>query len=147
MKRATKHNSNLYSYLEGTGVLETGNSQAIASAKKEYWKLYKRTWRKARRQSSISYTVLYTKHEAGQVQKNAKKYRTSPTNYIKQAALHGSHIPDNQTIGQIREMFFKYHDTVEHSIGNGGIQRDVGVVLLRTIEHMQQTLFTYITPI
>lgn len=147
MKRAIKQSSNIYSYLNKIGVLSSGDAEAIAKAKKEYWQLYKREWKKQKRHSSASYTILLSNPEAKVIQKKANQYRTSPTNYIKQAALHGSYIPDNKTIGQIREMFFKYHDTVQKNMENRDLPEPVGTSLLQAIEHIQQTLFMYIKPI
>lgn len=146
MKRTVKHTSSLYAFLEATGVLSMGDTTAIADAKKEYYKLYKKNWNKQKRQESTSYTILYTHKEAIVVQQSADKHNTSPTNYIKQASLSDRFMIDIRKVGELRASLFKAHDFITHHIAGVAIPDHIGTVLLQTIEELETQIRSLIKP-
>jgi hypothetical protein len=80
-----KKNSPYYTYLEP--FLETGDEALIAKAKKEYFKEYKRNWRKEFRAKNMEIAISWSKEEYKELQKNAKEHTLSTTQYIKQATI------------------------------------------------------------
>jgi hypothetical protein len=113
MKRKTKTSSTLYSFLEAQGVLETGNSEVILNAKKKYWAEYRRKWKKARRQERQSFDIFFSFKEMKIVTREAKKYHISITGYIKRSALMTKQIFDPVAVGEIRELLFFHHNSLE----------------------------------
>lgn len=85
MKRSRK--ASLYSYLDSTKVLETGSEQDIASAKKNYWRMYKAEWRKNQRKRTIQVTITLTETEAKQTKEAARKHKRSHVQFLKEAAF------------------------------------------------------------
>lgn len=144
MKRAIKHTSSLFAFLEASGVLSTGDATAISAAKQEYYKLYKKNWNKQKRQESTSYTILYTHKEAIVVQQSAGKHNTSPTNYIKQISLSDSVMPDIRRVGELRAAVYKAHDFVTQYIATAAIPEHVGTALLQAIEEFEIQIQSFV---
>ena len=77
----------MYAYLDATGVLEHGDDDAIKEAKKQYYKLYKASWRQGQRKSSKNLCIAFTEREYKQIADGARKHKVSPTRFAKTAAL------------------------------------------------------------
>ena len=146
MKRAIKNTSNLYSFLEAQGVLTSGDKVAIIEAKQKYWAQYKKAWKKAKRQESKSFTILLNFQEAKQVANHAKKFHTSSTNYIKQAAISSKDIIDKISFGEIRQLLFQHYNMVNTMIVERNLPQDIGSKLLLQVEEIEHKLFDCIKP-
>lgn len=59
-RRRLNTKSNLCSYLRSSGVLENGTSEDIQKVKNDYWKEYKRIWRKNNRKSGKEITITFS---------------------------------------------------------------------------------------
>jgi hypothetical protein len=111
-----KKGSKLYSYLEATGVLSSGNREDIARAKKQYWILVRKEWQKQKRKECKSYTVFFTPSEHKALTYALKGSRRSVTAFIKQSALQvarNSSGVDKMTVGQVREAFFETYNSIK----------------------------------
>lgn len=146
MKRALKHTSNLYTFLEAQGVLASRDTLAITEAKQKYWAQYKKAWKKAKRQESKSFTILLNFQEAKQVANQAKKFHTSSTNYIKQAAISSKDIIDKKSFGEIRQLLFQHYNKIDTMIVEGNLPQDIGSKLLLQVEEIEQKIFDCIKP-
>ncbi|MFN8288987.1 MAG: hypothetical protein U0U70_01900 [Chitinophagaceae bacterium] len=103
MKQLIKQGTGLYTYLSDTGVLHTGNDEAIKQAKQEYWRQYRKQWKKNKRQQSKKYVLLFSFQEARVITKKAVARQLRPAQYIKQTALTGNDVIGTVLKGRIRE--------------------------------------------
>ncbi len=131
----------LYAFLEQKGVLELGDAEAIAQAKKQYWKLYRSNWKKTKRHQSKSYTVLFTEHETEVVVQQAKRHHTSPTAYIKRAALETKTITDQVAVGKLRELLYRHYNTLQRLIDEKILPEQSGDTVLEEITTIEKNVF------
>lgn len=146
MKRAIKQTSNLYTFLEAQGVLASGDAVAISEAKQKYWAQYKKAWKKAKRLESKSFTILFTYQEAKQIAKQADKFHTSSTNYIKQAAIRSKDISDKISIGEIRQLLYQHYNKINTTMIERNLPHVIGNELLIQIEQIEQKIFDGVKP-
>lgn len=87
MSHKQNRTSGVYQYLEQSGVLESGTAEEIAAVHKEYWRLYKRIWKRNKRYNEHEFKVYYTEDEYKAIVQAARLQRTSKTRYIKESSL------------------------------------------------------------
>jgi len=85
--RGLKKKSSLYTFLESSGVLEHGTDAEIQKVRKEYWREYKRTWRKGQRKKVKEFTPSFSREEVKLLTEAARNHKMSRTGYIKRATL------------------------------------------------------------
>lgn len=106
-KKNTYRNSEVYRYLKCNGFLDK-SAEEIANAKKQYWKQYKRNWRKAKRGRNKSITLLFDKQEYAELKVKAIEHKRSVTKYIKEAAIAYSRnqyvVMDIRQVMEIKEL-------------------------------------------
>jgi uncharacterized protein (DUF1778 family) len=108
MKNKSNHR-NLYTFLEESGVLETGSDEDIELARKKYWREYKRKWARDKRKSKKQVTISLNAQEYKLILQSAKTYGRNTAQYVKDAVLaYGKKqylIPDPMILNYIREAF------------------------------------------
>ena len=144
MGRNLRSNSSVSGFLEAKGILQSGDTASIQEAKKEYWKEYKRQWKKAKRHCSKSYTILLSDKEANQVVKQSKRYHASPTSYIKAAALGSSHIIDPVAIGELRELMYLHYETLETMAEESTLPEQILNQALKEITEIEKRVFAVV---
>lgn len=80
-----RHNSGIYEYLKEKGLLNSPDKAAIAQAKQEYRRLYKKQWQKNR--DGKTYKVFFDTEQLTYITKQATKRGISVTEYIRASAL------------------------------------------------------------
>jgi hypothetical protein len=114
--RNSKRNSGIYAYLEASGVLETGTIEDIAAMRKQYYREYKKNWRKEKRIREREFTVSYSDTELKVVEAAATgKHKTVPR-FIKEAALaycRKHWLIDATTLFEIRELLLKTYTAID----------------------------------
>lgn len=141
MKRKIKRGSSLYAYLDKLGVLETGSPAAIEDAKNRYWKDYRTQFKKRKRQEKRSFEVFFTISEGNGIAKQAKRYNTSPTNYIKQTVLSNKcSIIDPICIGRIRELAILHYTTLLSLKDDNKIKDPIAKQLLSQASELEERL-------
>jgi hypothetical protein len=118
MKRAIKHTSNIYEYLEAIGVLDTGTNEEIQDARKQYWKNYRAAYQRQKRKEQHIYTITFNKKEMRLLAPAIKKHHSNCTQYIKLAVLAYTQqqfvVLDPAAINQIRELLTKNYTTLQN---------------------------------
>ena len=118
MKRAIKHTSSIYEYLEASGVLDTGTDTQIENARKAYWKEYRAAYQRQKRKEMNVFTVSFTNKEMRLLKPIVKKHNSSYTPFIKQATLAYLQqqfvIMDPESINQIRELLTRNFTTLQN---------------------------------
>ncbi len=115
MARAKK-TCGVYEYLDSIGVLETGSGTDIEQAKKQYWNIIRREWKRQKRKECKSYTLLFTPSELKPILIRAKSATGGVTSYIKQAAIAyttNTVVIDKLTIGTIRQAIVLHYTSVQ----------------------------------
>ena len=105
----TQHHylNGLQEYLEESGVLESGDSKAIALAKRDYKRLYQAQYRKARRKTHPETTVTMTRKQYVRLKSAADYHNLSLPSFILQAALcyleRTYLVPDKRAIAKLEQ--------------------------------------------
>ena len=136
----------IYDYLTSTGVLETGDDVAIKTAKQQYWKEYRNSWKQQKRKAHNSYTVLLTAQENRQVQSAARQQQTSPTQYIKQSAVTRTGGISIELTGTIRQLLYQCYREVEELMEENKIHDEITKVILEKISTLEKHILKNIQP-
>ena len=115
MKPGIKNKSSLYKFLEP--FLETGSAEAIAEARKQYWREYKTKWRKDKRKKEKEFTISFTDKELKIINQHAGKHQRSCTKFIKESALAYCTkqflFPDITALNNIRELLALNYNAIQ----------------------------------
>lgn len=148
MKRAIKKKSSLYAYLDTCGVLENGKEEDIRSAKRQYYKEYKRLWRKEKRRKEQEFTMSFSKEELEQITEAARKNKMSRTKYIKRTTLwHMSQVyivPDIVEVRRISQWLAMHYNLLEQMIEDEKISSQLGNSLKRKIEEIEHQVLIHL---
>lgn len=109
--------SPLYEFLKSTGVLETGDKDIIAEAKKQYRKQYLKNHKQQYRKSKKHIAVILEDHEQKVLESQAKIHGLSLPQYIKQSALHYQAglflVPHAQVYLEIKELVYRVYREIQ----------------------------------
>ena len=146
--KKSKSGCGVYAFLEKTGLLEEGSGAEIAEAKKTYWALVRKEWKKARRAQCKSVTVFFTAEEVSIILKAAKHLAIA--RYVKQAALtYGNKhvVIDKAAVGEIRQELILHYMTIQTLLEENKLTREIALQLLqqagiierKTMQQLQHT--------
>ena len=145
MRRKSKNNIGVYSFIDASGLLENGTGEAIELAKKQYWKDYRKKWNKEKRKSSKSFQIVFDLLELRIITREAEKNHIDPTTYIKQSALANKQSFVSQAaVGEIRELVVLHHNTILTLIEENELSEPIGNVLLNQASHIERELLDFI---
>jgi hypothetical protein len=116
MKRGIKKGSNVYAFLQSTGLLEQGTAAEIEQAKKQYWAIVRSEWKRNKRQTTKSYTVCFNDNELKLLTQSVIRQHLSFTAFIKQASLcygKNTFIVDKKIVGEIREAILLHYNNLQ----------------------------------
>lgn len=143
MKQQPVIQSNLYAFLEKSGVLEWGTAEQIATAKKQYWNEYKTNWRRQKRATQQEMTIAFTQQEYQLICKAAESYKRSKAPFIKAVVMayckKESLFPDMQLFYDLREalmlLYTKLRDNEEEGLVNtkGSIELSERITIIEQI--------------
>jgi len=143
-KRALKKKSGVYTYLNGTKVLETGSDLDIAKARKEYWTGYKAEWRRKQRQEAKEFTIVCSLQEAKEILETARKHKRSLSNFIKESCLAYLNkrylVPDIVAINSIRQQLAMNNNTLQKFFDESKLSYQTGTTLLHQMSALEQTM-------
>lgn len=97
----------IWQYLDESGVLENGTEEEIQQAKKEYWKIYQRQYKRKMRKTKRQVVLWFSQREIDQLKKVMKGYRNSFPQFVKQGAMAYANqrylVPDIHMVGRIEQ--------------------------------------------
>lgn len=144
MKRSIKKNAGVYAFLDRSGLLENGTGKAIEQAKKQYWKDYRKKYNKIKRQENTSFQIFFNFKKVKRITQEAKKYHTSPTNYIKQSALaNNKNIFDPVVVGEIRELVILHHNALRTLTEENKLSQPISDKLLNQASELEKKCLTF----
>jgi uncharacterized protein (DUF1778 family) len=142
MKRKLKVSSGLYSYLHASGVLNTGNENAIALARKEYWRNYKKVWRKEKRKKEKEITISLNTEELKVITQSAKIHQRNVTAFIKESAFAYINkryiVPSQETVHSIRQLLAMLYNQIEQLLDENKLQSELGNELKQKITELER---------
>ncbi len=106
----SRRNSEMWKYLEQSGVLEHGSDEQIKAAKKSYRKKYMLAFKRQQRAAKPEYTVNFETHsgEHGRVKLAADKHNVSVSAFIRLAVLAYMEqryiVPNARQIARLEQM-------------------------------------------
>ncbi|MEM6342695.1 MAG: hypothetical protein AAF927_02400 [Bacteroidota bacterium] len=107
MPKPIRRNTGMWEYLEQSGVLESGNEDAIAAVKKEYQRKYQREYRKKKRKERPEVTLTLSKADWLELTHSAQQHHYSLPAFIKQAALaylkQTFLVPDREPVSRLEQ--------------------------------------------
>jgi hypothetical protein len=142
MKRVRTIESNIYSFLDSKGVLESGSENDIARAKREYWRIYKAKWRREKRKTAKEFTTSWEKDELQRLRDTAKRHKRSPTKFIKQATVAYMDkvyiVPDEHTVRLIAQLLGMTYNSVQEMIAEQSVGFEAGKLLCEKIFELER---------
>lgn len=144
MKRRSKKNAGVYTFLDNSGLLENGTGKAIEQAKKQYWKEYRKNYNRIKRQENTSFQILFNFTEEKIIKQKAEKFHTSPTNYIRQSALvNNKNIFDPVVVGEIRELVILHHNALRTLAGENKLSQPISDRLLNQASFLEKRVLDF----
>lgn len=137
-----KQGSGLYAYLAASGVLEKGTAEEIAEAKREYWRMQKREWKKAKRREHKLYEVFFSPAECKVLAAKATPYGYSITRWIKLAALSGSDSITPEMVGMVRQLLMQAYSDIEMICEEGNVATPLTEQLLAHLARTEQRILS-----
>jgi hypothetical protein len=127
----------VWQYLEETGVLEHGTPEEIGAARAEYWKAYKRKWKKEQR---TVYTISLTHKEVKELERAATRHHRASTTFIREALFAYLNqrfiVPDTETVREVRMLLARSYyllQTIQEE-GNNKLTNERALSLLEKLE-------------
>ena len=109
--------SPLFEFLKSTGVLETGDKNLIAEAKKQYRKLYLTKQKQQYRKTKKHIVVILEDHEKITLEAQAQEHGLTLPQYIKQSALHYQSglflVPNPNAYLEIKELVYRTYREIQ----------------------------------
>lgn len=143
-RRRLNTKSNLYSYLESSGVLEKGTHEEIQKVKNDYWREYKRNWRKNKRKMVKEITISFTQDEFKEINSESKRHKLNRTNFIKQACFAYVNksfiVPDLKEIKKISQILAMAYNSIQGMIEENNIDFKSGKSLLESIYKLEREI-------
>lgn len=141
MKRRVEGRSSVYAFLHASGVLENGTHEEIQSARKAYWKEYKRKWRNEKRRKEKELTVSLDKIELNSLSLEARRHKISRTQFLKQAAFAYMNqsfiVPNTAEVNRIAQLLSMTYNSIQDLLENDAMSFNVGRDALTTIGKLE----------
>ncbi len=141
MKRRVKGRSSVYAFLHESGVLDTGTHEEIQSARKAYWKEYKRKWRNEKRRKEKEITVSLDNLELNSLSLEARRHKITRTQFLKLAAFayinRSFIVPDKVEVRQIEQLLSMTYNSIQDLLENDAMSFNVGRDALATIRKLE----------
>ncbi|HYD22670.1 MAG TPA: hypothetical protein VEB40_14410 [Flavipsychrobacter sp.] len=129
---------NLYDYIEP--YLDKG-ADAIAGAKKEYYRLYKAEWRRRYRSTVKQYSVCLDAAEQRQLKTEGRKHKKSVTGLIKSACFAYLNrvylIQDLEVVNSVRQLLAQNYNALLELAGEKALNQKMAIDLLRRIQTLE----------
>jgi hypothetical protein len=139
MKRRNKKKCGVYAYLDASGVLENGTGQEIEKAKDQYWKQYRKQWKREKTLERKAIKVVFNFREYRIIKREAERHQTNPTCYIKQKALGNNREFINPVfIGELRELIVLHHNSLQDISEKSIIPASLNDLLLKQIAGIEE---------
>lgn len=133
-------------YLSASGVLDTGDAELIAAAKREYWREYKRAFAQQKRKEHTAFTIYLNQRELKTIREAAKGHKRSATRYIKEASLAYTLqrfvVPDIVLVNDIKQVLQQTYTSIHRLYMDSTIPYALGRLLLVRIEALEQQITT-----
>ncbi len=143
-RRRLNTKSNLCSYLRSSGVLENGTSEDIQKVKNDYWKEYKRIWKKNKRKSEKEITISFTQDEFKEISIESERHKLSRTKFIKQSCLAYINkrylVPDEIDVKRISQLLSMTYNSIQEKFEEKLIDKSAGQEILNRIFKIEREI-------
>ncbi len=147
MKHKNKKTSGIYEFLDASGLLSQGSNEEIEKAKKKYWEMVRKGYKRNRRKECKSYTIFLTADELKVISPRTKKITGGMTNYIKQTVLAQAKnkvAVDKKDIGEIREALVLHYGTLERMSKDYAVPQQVAIEILQQAMAIETKLLDFL---
>ncbi|MFN0189849.1 MAG: hypothetical protein ACKVQV_14195 [Bacteroidia bacterium] len=136
-----KADHKVYTYLKECGVLDHGTDKEIETARKEYWRIYKRNWRKNKRMEETEVTASFNDSEFKKLDAQAKTHNLSHPQFVKKTVLAYMDkkylVPNELEVRKISQLLSQYLDVITDEIEENNLTPDTGDMILHKIEELE----------
>ncbi|MBK7800102.1 MAG: hypothetical protein IPJ53_13450 [Saprospiraceae bacterium] len=143
-KRKLNDKSNLFSFLNSSGILENGTHNQIQKVRAEYWREYKRKWRNAKRKSEKEITISFTQDEFKEISNESKRHKLSRTQFIKKACFAYINkifiVPDSKEVKRIAQQLSMTYNSIQGLIEENSIEFKSGRSILEAIIKLEREI-------
>ena len=143
-RRKLNAKSNLFSFLNSSGILENGTHDQIQKVRSEYWREYKRKWRNAKRKSEKEITILFTQDEFKEISIESKLHKLSRTKFIKKACFAYMNkifiVPDSKGVKQIAQQLSMTYNSIQGLLEENSIEFKSGKSITDAIYKLERQI-------
>ncbi len=124
--------------------LESGDEQAIATARKEYRRRYKTQWRKVKRKQIKEITTAWEKDEYKDLKDEARRHKESITRFIKRATvayMNNRYVTPNEAqVTKVIQLLALAYNTISELKDESNIPAEAGRKLLFDIHQLEREI-------
>ncbi len=143
-RRKLNAKSNLFSFLNSSGILENGTHDQIQKVRSEYWREYKRKWRNAKRKSEKEITILFTQDEFKEISNESKRHKLSRTQFIKKVCFAYINkifiVPDSKEVKRIAQQLSMTYNSIQGLLEENKIEFKSGKSILEAIFNLEREI-------
>jgi len=143
-RRKLNDKSNLFSFLNSSGVLENGTHDQIQKVRAEYWREYKRKWRNAKRKSEKEITISFTQDEFKEISNESKRHKLSRTQFIKKVCFAYINkifiVPDSKEVKRIAQQLSMTYNSIQGLLEENKIEFKSGKSILEAIFNLEREI-------
>ncbi|MBK9640043.1 MAG: hypothetical protein IPO72_01795 [Saprospiraceae bacterium] len=143
-RRKLNDKSNLFSFLNSSGVLENGTHDQIQKVRAEYWREYKRKWRNAKRKSEKEITISFTQDEFKEISNESKRHKLSRTQFIKKVCFAYINkifiVPDSKEVKRIAQQLSMTYNSIQGLIEENSIEFKSGKSITDAIYKLERQI-------
>ena len=143
-RRKLNAKSNLFSFLNSSGILENGTHDQIQKVRSEYWREYKRKWRNAKRKSEKEITISFTQDEFKEISNESKRHKLSRTQFIKKVCFAYINkifiVPDSKEVKRIAQQLSMTYNSIQGLLEENKIEFKSGKSILEAIFNLEREI-------
>jgi len=143
-RRKLNAKSNLFSFLNSSGILENGTHDQIQKVRAEFWREYKRKWRNAKRKSEKEITISFTLDEFKEISIESKRHNLSRTKFIKKACFAYINniflVPDSKEVKRIAQQLSMTYNSIQELIEENSIEFKSGRSILEALIKLEREI-------
>ena len=121
------------------GLLSQGSDEAITEAKKAYWAMVRKEWKRAKRARCKSVTLFFNVEEASMILKAARHIPLA--RYAKQATLaygNNSCVINKAVVGEIRQELILHYMTIQTLMEENRLPKETALQLLQQASNIER---------
>lgn len=130
--------------MQSSGVLENGTNDDIQKIRREYWREYKKIWRKNKRKANKEIVISFTADELNEIQIQSGRHKLNRTKFIKRACFayinKSFMVPDLKEVKKISQFLAMSYNSIQEMTAENTIDFKSGKSILEAIYKLEREI-------